>query len=291
MNSSLCNISRLSFNSADEWEIFSRDNSQMLDKIWLWHETLGNSEGLIKFPGICEICNINTVFSANPIYAPRESEYFSFKYKVNWWALTQCGCKLSNLERAALSIFKEGYELNEDIYHVGHFSLFRNWLSDKFPNVVSSQFFLGKFPGEDVGGVRNEDVSRLSFDDASFNSLICMEILEHVPDYRVALLEMNRVLKQDGRAILSFPWLGGNTYDNLTRAEMMEDGQTIKYLMEPEYHGDPADAQGILSFRSFGWQILDDLRSAGFKKASAEFIFSPIHGYMTLLNPIIVGIK
>ena len=118
-----------------------------------------------------------------------------------------------------------------------------------------------------------------------------MEILEHVPDYRAALLEMNRVLKQDGRAILSFPWLGRNTYDNLTRAEMMEDGQTIKYLMEPEYHGDPADAQGILSFRSFGWQILDDLRSAGFKKATAEFIFSPIYGYMTLLNPIIVGVK
>ena len=44
MNSSLGNISRLTFNSVDEWEIFSRDNSKMLDKIWFWHETLGNKE-------------------------------------------------------------------------------------------------------------------------------------------------------------------------------------------------------------------------------------------------------
>jgi hypothetical protein len=131
--------------------------------------------------------------------------------------------------------------------------------------------FLGKSPGWDVSGVRNEDVSKLSFHDEVFNSLNCMEIHEDVQDYSAGLLEMNRLLKQDGRVIFSFPWLGRNTYNNLTRAKMMVDSQNIKYFIESEYRGDLADAQGILSFKSFGWQFLDNLRSAGLKKATADF--------------------
>jgi hypothetical protein len=46
-----------------------------------------------------------------------------------------------------------------------------------------------------------------------------------------------------------------------------------------------------LSFRSFGWKILDELRDAEFRRASATFLFGPLHGYMTLLHPIIVAVR
>jgi hypothetical protein len=283
-------ITRLSFESVDEWNKFHLDNKKTLDQIWLWHETLGDKEGLIQYPGICQICDINTSFTSKSHKNTRINENVHFKNQVNWWAQSNCHCSLSNLERAALSVFFETYEKGCRVYHVGHYSLFRQWLAERLEHLTSSQFFLGKAQGEVVDGVRHEDISRLTFQDKSFDRLFCMEILEHVPDYETALLEMARVLKENGRAILSFPWLGRNTYENLIRAEMMGDG-TINHILEPEYHGDPAKSEGILSFRSFGWQILDDMREAGFKRASAEFIFSPLHGFMTLQNPVVVGVR
>lgn len=284
------NITRLSFESVEEWNNFHFENKNTLDQIWLWHETLGDQEGNIQYPGICQICNVNTSFISKSQKCTRISENTHFDNQVDWWAQTSCNCNLSNLERAALSIFFETYEKAHRVYHVGHYSFFRQWLASRVESLTSSQFFLNRTPGENVNGVRHEDLTRLTFQDKSFDRLVCMEILEHVPNYELALLEMVRVLKENGMAILSFPWLGRNIYENLIRAEITDDGTIIHYL-DPEYHGDPADSAGILSFRSFGWKILDDLRGAGFKRASAEFIFSPLYGYMTLLNPIIVGIK
>ncbi len=89
---------------------------------------------------------------------------------------------------------------------------------------------------------------------------------------------------------MTFPWLGGEHSDHLVRAEMMPDG-SIRHILPPEYHGDPASDEGILSFRAFGWKILDEIRMAGFSQARAQFIFGPIHGYASLLNPVIVGLR
>jgi hypothetical protein len=117
-----------------------------------------------------------------------------------------------------------------------------------------------------------------------------MDVLEHVADYKKALCEMWRVLKPSGRSYITVPWLGGATYKNLTRAELQIDGSIVHYL-EPEYHGDPASSNGILSYRSFGWELLDQLREAGFNDVRAIFIFNPLFGYMTLLNPVIIAKK
>ena len=37
--------------------------------------------------------------------------------------------------------------------------------------------------------------------------------------------------------------------------------------MEPEYHGNPISEAGSLSFRTFGWRLLDDLRNVGFHRS------------------------
>jgi ubiquinone/menaquinone biosynthesis C-methylase UbiE len=41
----------------------------------------------------------------------------------------------------------------------------------------------------------------LPFPDASFDKVICSEVLEHIPDYRAALQEIRRVLKPDRPAL------------------------------------------------------------------------------------------
>jgi SAM-dependent methyltransferase len=289
--SPLSNTLRLSFDSLDAYATFMKANVTMSNNIWIWHEILGDRDKRFEIPGICEFCTSQTMFIADPHPSSANTAPFNFKNRVYWWASAQCTkCGLSSFERAAMRVFYEGYKQDHDVYHVGYYSRFRNRLSERISNLVSSQYFENRSPGDVVDGVQHEDISNLSFDSHKFDALICMEILEHVPNYQTSLSEMARILKPDGRAILTFPWLGSLTYSHLTRAEMLPDG-SINHILEPEYHGDPASSQKILSFRSFGWQILDELRQAGFRKATAEFILGPLHGYMTILNPIIVAVR
>ena len=49
------------------------------------------------------------------------------------------------------------------------------------------------------------DGMRLPFHDESFDGIICMNALHHMPDYRLTLAEMCRVLKPGGRAVFAEP--------------------------------------------------------------------------------------
>jgi SAM-dependent methyltransferase len=281
--------SRPSFNSHRDYCHFAERNAALLAQVWLWHETVGNRQGKIELQGICDLCECATVFTATP--QPRPPPRISeFEFGVNWWGDTYCKCGRTNMERAALRVFLEQHAPDDRVYHVGHFSGFRTWLAERVPNVVSSQYEPGRGPGEVADGVRYEDLTALSFRDREFTAIICMEILEHIPDYRAALREMARVLEPGGRAYLTFPWLGGDTYEHLIRAELLPDG-TLQHHLPPEYHGDTVSSAGILCFRGFGWKILDELREDGFSQVSAEFVFSPLNGYMLLLTPVIVATR
>ena len=51
---------------------------------------------------------------------------------------------------------------------------------------------------------------------------------------------------------------------NIVRA-VIRDGE-IHHLLPPEYHGDPLSAEGCLCFYDFGWELLEDLRAAGWAR-------------------------
>jgi SAM-dependent methyltransferase len=60
------------------------------------------------------------------------------------------------------------------------------------------------------------DMSAMSFADASVDVVIANHVLEHVPDDRKALMEVYRVLKPGGFALLTVPqnWARETTYEN-----------------------------------------------------------------------------
>ena len=58
-------------------------------------------------------------------------------------------------------------------------------------------------PREDL---RKIDITRIDFEENSFDILICNHVIEHVPDYLQALKEIKRVLKKDGVAIIQTPF-------------------------------------------------------------------------------------
>jgi len=60
----------------------------------------------------------------------------------------------------------------------------------------------------DIGGVDViADAAGLPFHDATFDCIICTEVLEHCPEPWLVLHEMRRVLKPDGRVYLTTPFL------------------------------------------------------------------------------------
>jgi SAM-dependent methyltransferase len=78
------------------------------------------------------------------------------------------------------------------------------WLADRGFRVTGadfSDFALSKAKG-DVD-YRKEDLTKLSFPDASFDAVVCIGVLMHIPDLEDALSELVRVLKPNGWLILS----------------------------------------------------------------------------------------
>ena len=54
-------------------------------------------------------------------------------------------------------------------------------------------------------GIQNIDLTKLQFDDCSFDCVVCNHVLEHIPDDRKAMSEISRVLKMGGIAVITVP--------------------------------------------------------------------------------------
>jgi len=57
----------------------------------------------------------------------------------------------------------------------------------------------------DIGGVTYCDITAIDYPDERFDLIICSHVLEHIPDDRLAIKELFRVLKPTGTAILQVP--------------------------------------------------------------------------------------
>jgi len=128
-------------------------------------------------------------------------------------------------------------------------------------------------------GVRHENISKLSFDNKSFDFVLSFDCFEHLPDIESAFAECYRVLRADGRLIFSVPF---HIFDqeSKARASINSSGELVHH-MEPEYHFNPfGEEKDILVYHDFGWDILDSLKRQGFRDAYALFYSSIECGYL-----------
>jgi SAM-dependent methyltransferase len=144
------------------------------------------------------------------------------------------------------------------------------------PGYVSSEYWgEGHTPGSLVNGVRHEDLEHLSFADASLDTVLSSDVLEHVPDAYGAHREIFRVLRKGGCHIFTVPFAPGSERDDV-RARRVQD--RVEYLTEPLYHGDPVrPGKGVLVWRIFGQEMLTRLREVGFAPETNQ-LHSPRHG-------------
>jgi SAM-dependent methyltransferase len=138
----------------------------------------------------------------------------------------------------------------------------------RLPAFEASDYTEGAEPGAIVGGVRSEDLTRLTYPDAAFELVVTSETLEHVPDLAAALAEIRRVLVPGGRHVFTVPLLPGvaTTYP---RARLDADGTRID-LAPPIFH--PGGDVGYPVFTEFGADFPDLVRASGFE---VEVKFGP----------------
>lgn len=219
--------------------------------------------------GYCAVCDRHSHFVYDWQYGDGSH--------INWRERLVCrGCHLNNRLRLSMQVAAQACDLRRaDVYLTEHLTPFAAALRQRCPRVVCSEFLGAGFaPGQsDARGVRHEDLTQLSFADASFDLVLSFDVFEHIPDYRAALREVRRVLRPGGMFVMSVPLHLGSV-ENIVRARLRADG-SVEHLKPPEYHGDPVDpAGGILCFYHFGWALLSDMCEAGLQAPAMRLYWS-----------------
>lgn len=136
------------------------------------------------------------------------------------------------------------------------------------------------------GQVPNRDLRRIGLPPATFHGVICNEVLEHVEELIPSLQGLAEVLTLGGYLIATVPFLYGQQ-EHLVKAIWRGEGQPPEVIGEPDYHGNPVGDEGSLVYRYPGWQLLEDLRVAGFRDAVIHTVNSPTYGVLGEELPIV----
>jgi hypothetical protein len=232
-----------------------------------------------RTPGFCFVCGRWTEFLSSWKYAAKRDGHLH----VNWREHLLCPfCRLNNRRRASIHLLTEIVHPTKwsYIYVTEQWSPLYRHLRKCFPFLQGSEYLGDAVPiGQDMSaGIRNEDLTRLSLRDESFDVILSFEVLEHIPDYYRAFAECARILKPAGKMLFSVPF-DTRARHNRIRARMRADG-TIEHLVPPEYHGHPKNSKGSLCFQHFGWEMFQHMTEVGFSSVSALYYYSREYGYL-----------
>src|SRR5262249_37418532 len=127
-------------------------------------------------------------------------------------------------------------------------------------------------------GVRHEDLQNLSLKDGTVDLVVTNDVAEHVPSPDAAFRELHRVLKPGGQDFMTTPFSCALAA-NVTPAAIV-DGKLVHHL-PAAYHGNPLSGDSTsLVFTDFGWEILTQLRDAGFSEAAVKVFWSYQYGHL-----------
>jgi SAM-dependent methyltransferase len=203
--------------------------------------------------GFCNICGRGTVFLCPDISTIRNSNNCLF-----------CGSssRKRHVAKEILRVYDPDANSIKRSEKLRQFRVLNTGWKDSFTRSMASsdRFFYSEYFPDVIPGTRVEergyceDIQNLHFPNDYFDLVVTEDVLEHVRDYRKALVEIRRVLKQGGHHIFTVPcW-----FDEPTLARVDTSGETDVFLTEPEYHGK------MLAYRTFGTDFLDELDESRF---------------------------
>ena len=205
---------------------------------------MGKDIMAFKGKGTCDICETNVTFVS-------ESEWFR-----DYLLCSYCGS--IPRERALMRTIKQFFpDFTNLVIHesspIGRGVSTR--LARECRHYTLSHYFLDTALGEidSRTHARCENLEHLTFPDATFDLLITQDVMEHVFDPEAAFREIGRVLKPSGAHIFTVPLV--NKAAPTRRRARRETSGKIRYLQEPEYHGNPVDPHGSLVTMDWGYDI------------------------------------
>ncbi len=107
--------------------------------------------------------------------------------------------------------------------------------------------------GETKDGYRCENLEEQTFPDESFDLVITQDVFEHILDPARAFAEVARTLKPGGAHVFTVPWY----YWKETVVRAVREGDEVRHLKDPEYHGNPIDPGGSLVVTEWGRDLGD----------------------------------
>ena len=215
------------------------DNEQYRNLIWhlLYTESLMENlgESIIAENCKCPICKskFQAYFPAGETLRPNAlcpKCYSLERHRALWLLMQQLNWHKENmrvLHFAPEPIFYQLFTSFKDIDY---------WPVDLNPNMF---------------GVRKAvDITNITFDDNSFDLIICNHVLEHIPDDRKSMRELYRVLKKGGLAFLNVPLF--NIPTTLEKPEINTPELRLKYYGQADH------------VRAYGFDYPQRLGAAGF---------------------------
>jgi SAM-dependent methyltransferase len=252
---------------------------------------LASGQQTFLTPGICFVCSKAVSFETDFLFS---GEPINGIKLPNWRERVICpSCGLNNRMRASIQILEDVLcaKRNARVYLGEHVTQFYAKLAQRYDHLIGSEYLGNKvaFGSVDANGTRNESITRLTFEAASFDFVLSFDVLEHIPDPEEGVREIFRVLAPGGKVMLSVPFLIWEQ-STQTRAVIAADG-SIRHVLTPQYHGDPLSLEGCLCFQDFGWELLDQMRAAGFVNVQMLLYWSDELGYYGIEQCLIVGEK
>jgi SAM-dependent methyltransferase len=266
------------------------DNNASLHK---QENALLMSEENFQVSGFCYVCDQPSQFLVDFMHCQEAAEG---QVRIpNWRERLVCPhCNLNNRMRAIIHVVESIGQTKKEshVYITEQTTHLFQILQGRYPKLKGSEFL-----GEDMApgqindqGIRHEDMTSLSFADNSFECILSFDVLEHIPDYKAALRECGRCLKKQGTLFLTAPFVI-NAANTLVRASLNDDGSLTHHLA-PEFHGDPVNPDsGILCYYHFGWDVLEELKLAGFSSSHVNLYWSMDFGYLGGNQIIITATK
>jgi SAM-dependent methyltransferase len=238
--------------------------------------------GKDSYQGFCAACQKQTTFSINRSHVERPN------LREN---LTCIHCRLNTRQRLMLSAMLSD---NGAPNHSGARGALLEKTTRLYQRSHARMTWLrgSEYLGEDrkPGGhywwstrwwrwrhTRHESITSLSYDSGSLDLLAHSDVLEHVYDTALALRESARVLRPGGIMLFTVPFFM-ECQQSILRGRPRPSGG-IEHLQPPEYHGDGLSHSGIYTFHNFGWDLLDQIRDAGFSRAEVGFCYEPREGF------------
>lgn len=130
-------------------------------------------------------------------------------------------------------------------------------------NYISSEYFGDAYKsGELVNGTLHVNLLDTSFEDNIFDVVLTCDVFEHIPDPYQAFREIYRILKPGGAHIFTVPFYQTKYLDE-KRAEKID--KHVIHHMDPIYHLDPINPNGILVYNIFSLEMILNLSKIGYR--------------------------